>query len=66
MTPGRHIIARTRFPRAERGYAGVLTLYGFAYHLEVTRAAGDEIELVVYDGPAVGEYRIPLDGERGG
>ena len=63
MSAGRHIVGRSVLPRAEGCYAGDLVLYGFRYSLEVVRC-GDGIEVVAYDGPPAGAYRIPLiDGE---
>lgn len=65
MTAGRHIVARAVLLRTERGYEGALKLWGFVYGLEITRHA-DGVQVVVYDGPVMEAYRIPLlDGDGG-
>ena len=59
MSAGRHIVARTIVQRADGCYAGTMTLFGYAYFLEITRS-GDGLQIVAFDGPAVGPYRQPL------
>jgi hypothetical protein len=40
-----------------------MTLFGYAYFLEITRS-GDGLQVIAFDGPATGWARIPLlDGE---
>jgi hypothetical protein len=63
MSAGRHIVGRSILPRADGCYAGTMTLFGYAYFLEITRS-GDGLQIVAFDGPATGWARIPLlDGE---
>ena len=62
----RHMLSRGVLSKSGAQYVGTLELFGFRYHLVVTRA-GDGIEVTAYDGPEgpepVGEYRMPTDGK---
>lgn len=68
MSDGRHIVARSILPRADGGYAGTLSLFGFVYGVEITKHA-DGVLVTAYDGPVAPGYEVPgidvpLKGER--